>query len=147
MSKLKVGMTAQEITEKWQRRTTAAVPDAVAGVQRVTDSPMEAAANQESKMLQNITKAVTSGRWAAGLRAVPLETWKSVTAKKIQERMGGGVAAATAKRGKFDAYMVNTVNSILPTIKDMPDMTIEDSIARVGTFMRHMNENPYKATR
>jgi len=26
----------------------------------------------------------------------------------------------------------------------MPDMTLEDSVARVEKLMRHMSENPYK---
>jgi len=139
-----VKMPASEISAKWGRNTKAAIPDAIAGVNRVTDSPTEAAAAKEDKMLAGVTRAVQSGKWAAGLRKVSLQDWKTKTAEKMQQRMAGGVDAAKGKRESFDNYLVETINAVLPQIQAMPDLTLEDSVGRVRAMMEHMANNPYK---
>jgi hypothetical protein len=144
MSKGKVSLNANQISEKWNRRMKGAVSDIQAGVDAVTENPAEKAIQKQDKMLQNLTKAVNDGRWAAGLNNVSLSDWKSKTKEKVGQRLASGVDGAMGKRQKFDAYMVNTMNQILPTIQNMPDMTFEDSVNRVRAVMEHMHNNPYK---
>lgn len=141
---LKVKLTPAEISDKWARRTKAAVSDAVAGVNRVTESPTAKAAAKADKMKANLIAAIDDGTWAKRLNGVSLEEWKTKTAAKIGERLAGGVDGAAAKRGKFDAWLVGTLNEVLPTIDALPDLTIEDSVNRVRTFMEHMHKKPYK---
>jgi hypothetical protein len=144
MSKGKVSLNANQISEKWNRRMKGAVSDIQAGVDAVTENPAEKAIQKQDKMLQNLTKAVNDGRWAAGLNNVTLNDWKTKTKEKVGQRLASGVDGAMGKRQKFDAYMVNTMNQILPTIQNMPDMTFEDSVNRVRAVMEHMHNNPYK---
>ena len=139
-----VKLTPAEISEKWERRATAAIPDAIAGVDRVTESPMEKAAAAEDKMLAGVTAAVSSGKWANSLKNVPLDQWKTTTKEKMGQRMAGGISAAKPKRQKFDEYLVGTLNNIMPKIDSMPTMTLQDSIAKMTAMVTAMANNPYK---
>lgn len=145
MSKTKVTLPAAEITDKWARRLKGAVADIQRGIDAVTESPMEKAAAKQDKMLANITAAVQDGRWAAGLRSVNVQDWKSKTKQKVGERLAGGVEAARSKHQQFTQWQVNTLNTILPRIAAMPDLTLEDSIARTAEFIRQMSSNKYKS--
>lgn len=140
----KVKLSPADISEKWARRTKGAVSDIQAGIDRVTESPAAKAVAKQEKMKANLLKSIDDGTWAKRLGEVSLEDWKTKTRAKVAERLAGGVDGATAKRQKFDAHLVNTINEILPKIDAMPDMTLEDSVNRVRTFMDHMSKNPYK---
>lgn len=144
MAKSRVAMSPGSISEKWNRRMKQSVGDIQRGIDSVQDNPMEAAAAKQDKMLQNLTAAVTGGRWAASLRGVNFTDWKNRTKQKVGERLAGGVDASMGKRQAFDTYLVNTLNGVLPQISEMPDMTLEDSVNRVRTLMEHMASNPFK---
>lgn len=140
----KVKLSPVDISEKWARRTKGAVSDIQAGIDRVTESPAQKAIAKKDKMKANLLKSLDDGTWEKRLGEVSLEDWKSKTRAKVAERLAGGVDGAAAKRQKFDTHLVNTINEILPKIDSMPDMTLEDSVNRVRTFMDHMSKNPYK---
>lgn len=140
----KVKLSPDQISEKWARRTKAAVTDIQAGIDRVTEAPGAKAVAKQAKMKQNLLKSIDDGTWAKRLGEVSLEDWKTKTRAKVAERLSGGVDGAAAKRAKFDNYLVGTLNNVLPKIAEMPDMTLEDSVNRVRTFMDHMAKNPYK---
>jgi hypothetical protein len=144
MSKSKVSLSAGQISEKWGRRMKGAITDIQNGIDSVTESPTEKAAAKQDKMLNNLTQAVTSGKWANGLRSVSLSDWKTKTKEKVATRLASGVDAGMAKRQKFDTYLVNTVNAGLSAVNQLPDMTFEDSVNRVRVMMEHMRNNPYR---
>jgi hypothetical protein len=48
------------------------------------------------------------------------------------------------KREAFDKHLVSSLNEILPSIQKMPDMTLEDSVARCRALMEGMAKRPYK---
>lgn len=144
MSKTKVSLTPADITDKWGRRLKGAVADIQKGIDSVDVSPGEKAAAASDKMLANTTEAIANGRWGRAVAKMPLAEWKNLTKAKVAQRLAGGVDGAMGKRREFDNYLANTINSVLPTIAAMPDATIEDSKARVGAFMDHMHNNPFK---
>ncbi len=144
MSKTRVRLSGDKITEKWGRNLKHSVPDVLDGLDGVTESPALKAVEKQEKMLANLTESVRNGTWAKRLGEVSLEDWKRNTKKKVSERMAGGVDASIPKRKKFDSYLVSTLNEVLPEIAGMSDMTLEDSKARVGKLMDHMAAHPYK---
>lgn len=144
MSKERVGLTADRISDKWGRRLKNAVPDIQAGIDTVTEAPTEKAADKQDKMRANLIKAIDEGRWAAGLRKVSLTDWKNKTKAKVGQRLAQGVDEAMPKRKAFDTYLVSTLNEVLPVINAMPDLTLDDSVNRVRALMEHMNTHPYK---
>lgn len=69
------------------------------GIAKVTDSPMAKAASAQSQALyaQNTAAAVSSGRMAAALNAVPLQRWKENASNKGAARLASGAQAAQQK--------------------------------------------------
>ncbi len=133
-------LTTQEYVEKWQRRTTAAAPDIQRGIQRVDSAPTEAAAAKKDKMLANVTAAITSGKWEAGLHRVTLGDWKKAAIEKGIPRISQGVNGAASKMADFASQLLPFQDSLKAQISSMPDLTIEDNINRMVTFTRGMTK-------
>lgn len=134
MSKL----TASEFQEKHARRLKAAVEDVRKGIDRVTENPCEKAAAKQDKMLTNLTAAVTGGKWAAGLKRVSLEEWKKKARDIGVNRIAAGIDGAKTKVIAFAEQLLPHIDAGQTKIKTMPDVTLDDNINRMTTFVRHM---------
>jgi len=134
MSKL----TASEFQEKHARRLKAAVEDVRKGIDRVTENPCEKAAAKQDKMLTNLTASVTSGKWAAGLKRVSLEDWKKKARDIGVNRIAAGIDGAKSKVISFAEQLLPHIDRGQDKIKAMPDVTLDDNINRMTTFVRHM---------
>lgn len=132
-------VTPTEFQEKHARRLKGAVEDIRRGVDRVTNNPCEAAAAKQDKMLAKITDSVTSGKWARNLRRVTLSDWKDKMTNKGIPRIASGIDGAAAKVTAFATDLLPHVDAGVDKVKAMPDLSIEDSIARAGAFIRHMS--------
>ena len=139
-----VTMSAQQFADNWRTGLTSSVQKIKDGIGRVTESPMAKAAQNQDKWVAGIQKAAQSGRWANSLNQVDLQTWKTVTAQKVGERLAGGAQAAVPKVQKFAQYLIPAVNAASQQIDGMPKLTLQDSINRVAAFMTAMAANPYK---
>jgi len=131
-------LTAAEFQEKHARRLSAAVEDVRKGIDKVTVNPCELAAAKQEKMLANLTAAVNDGRWAAGLKRVSLEEWKDKAKNVGAGRIASGINAAKAKVIAFAEQLLPHIDAGQAKIKTMPDITLEDNIARMTDFIRHM---------
>ncbi len=131
-------VSASEFAEKWARRLTAASPDIQRGIQRVDTAPTEKAAAKKDKMLTNLTAAVQSGKWEAGLRRVSLGDWKKAAIEKGIPRLSAGVQGAGTRMTEFATQLLNYEDSLQSQVTSMPDLTIEDSIARMTAWTRGM---------
>ncbi len=145
MAKGKVKLSPTDVSAKWSRRLKGAVTDIQAGIDAVDVSPAEKAIAKKEKMLQNVTAAIQDGRWEKGLAKVTLQDWKNTTKEKVAQRLGQGVDKGMQKRQQFDNWLVGRLNQKLPEIAAMPDMTLEDNIAKMVAMTRHMAEQKYKA--
>jgi len=132
-------MSADEAAAKWARNAAAAVNDFTEGVNRVSESPTAKAADAQVKMLQNIMESINNGTWAASLRNISLEQWKTATATKGSQRYGPGVQAAVGKKAAHNRAIWPHIERLQAEIAAMPDLSIEDSIARMAAFARGMN--------
>ncbi len=133
-------LTAMEFQEKHARRLKAAVEDVRKGIDRVTESPTEKAAAKQDKMLTNLTAAVSSGKWAAGLKRVSLEDWKKAARDIGVNRIAAGIDGAKDKVIAFAEQLLPHIDRGKDKIKGMPDVTLDDNINRMTTFIRHMSE-------
>lgn len=136
MSKL----SPTEFQEKHARRLKGAVEDIRKGIDRVTENPCEKAAAKQDKMLTNLTAAVQSGKWAAGLKRVPLEKWKKQARDVGVNRIAAGIDAAKEKTIAFAEQLLPHIDRGQDKIKGMPDVTLDDNINRMVAFVRHMGE-------
>lgn len=133
-------LTPQEFQEKHARRLKASVEDVRRGIDRVTESPTAKAAAKQDKMLTNLTTAVNSGKWAAGLKRVSLDDWKKVTRDVGVNRIAAGIDAAKDKVVSFAEDLLPHIDRGKDKIKGMSDVTLDDNINRMTTFIRHMSE-------
>lgn len=131
-------LTPKEFQEKHARRLKAAVDDMRKGVERVSESPTKKAAAKADKMRANIVAAIDSGKWAAGLNRVTLEDWKKNMIEKGVGRVASGIDGAAAKVEAFASELLPHVDSGVAEINRLPDVTLEDNINRMTTFIRHM---------
>lgn len=132
-------MTPDEAARKWGQRTTAAVPEYTAGINRVTESPTAKAAGAAEKMMANIMESITSGRWAAALNKVSLTDWKTAATTKGAPRIAAGVQGAISKQAAYYTELWPFLTTLQAEIAAMPNLTLEDSIARAAHYMRQMN--------
>jgi len=133
-----INITAQEYAEKYARRIKAAGQDMIDGVNKVTVAPTQQAAAKQTKMLQNLTAAVTSGKWANGLKKVTLDKWKSDMIDKGVGRVSAGVDASMGKITDFAQQIIPHISAAQAKVSAMPDLTLSDSIQRAATFMTEM---------
>lgn len=135
-----VKVNATQLAEKWGRRLKQATPDIQRGIEGVRESPMEAAADAQDKMLARLTESVRDGKWARGLRRVSLAAWKDAAITKGIGRIAAGVDGASEKMREFAEQLIDHENAGLSRIAGMPNVTLEDSIQRANAWMRHMAE-------
>lgn len=131
-------LTAAEFQEKHARRLKASVEDVRKGIDRVTENPCEKAAAKQDKMLTNLTSAVTSGKWAAGLKRVSLEDWKKAARDIGVNRIAAGIDGAKAKVINFAEQLLPHIDREKSKIASMPDVTLDDNINRMTSFCRGM---------
>jgi len=131
-------LTPAEFQEKHARRLKASTEDIRSGIQKVTDSPMEKAAKKKDKMRANITAALDNGKWEKGLKRVSLSDWKSKAADVGVGRIAAGIDAAASKVQSFAGELLPHIDAVKAQVDKMPDVTLEDSINRMTTFIRGM---------
>lgn len=135
-----INITPEEFADKLARRLKAAIPDIQAGIQKVTENPMQKAATKKAKMLQNVTEAVQSGKWEAGLRRVSLDEWKQKFTEKGVNRIAQGIDSSKDKVVAFATQLLEYEKTLKGQIDQMPDLTLEDSLNRMTTWMRGMSK-------
>ena len=133
-------MSPSEAHEKWKNNLTNSIPYVKAGIDRVTESPMQKAAANEDKWFAGLQKARVSGKYKRGLLNVSLEEWKTKARDIGADRIPAGAAGAEAKQTAFYAKLFPYEDKLQSKIKQMPDTTISDSIARATAWIQGMSE-------
>ncbi|NVM22311.1 MAG: hypothetical protein HWN68_11095, partial [Desulfobacterales bacterium] len=131
-------VTPEEFQEKHARRLKGAVEDIRRGVERVTESPTAKAAAKKTKMKTNLNAAIDSGKWERGLKRVSVDEWKKKTVEKGIDRIAAGIDAAADKQVAFARELLPFIDTQKEGIKKLPDVTLEDNITRMTTFIRGM---------
>jgi len=137
---MSVRLTPEEFAEKHARNLKASTADIRRGVERVDQAPTEKAIAQKEKMLRKLTESVTNGKWEAGLRRVSLQDWKNRMLNKGVNRIAQGIDDAHEKQVAFARDLFEHENRLLQRIDGMPDLTIEDSVARASEWIYGMTE-------
>lgn len=132
-----MGLSAQEIAQKWRNNTAAATASMEAGVNAVTEAPTEKAAQAADRMLAGIQRAVRDGKWQAGLRRVSLEGWKTAMREKAIPRIAVGVAAAEGNFANFMGEFMPHLQQLKARLASMPRGTLDQNIARMVETVRH----------
>jgi hypothetical protein len=133
-------LSPKQFQEKHNRRLKGALEDIRTGVDNVTESPTAKAAKKAEKMRANLIEAIDSGKWANRLNAVTLDQWKEKMRDVGVGRISQGIDAASDKVVAFAEELLPFIESRQNEIKKMPDVTLEDNINRMVTFIRGMSK-------
>lgn len=128
--------SAAEIAKKWVTKLSGASESYREGIQAVAVNPMERAAARESAYAEGVARAVSSGKWKAGLGRVSFQAWKDVTSRKGAERLGSGAREAEGKMSRFLTEFLPVAEQMKQVVKDMPKGTEDAALARVTAAMR-----------
>lgn len=123
---------------KWNSRLKAATTEIREGVDAVTENPALAAAAASEKWVNRVSES--RARFEAGLSRVTLEDWKQATIDKGIPRIAAGADAAVSDVEQFQTELMAFQEGIDRELSGMPDVTLEDSIARATHQMRRMSE-------
>lgn len=137
---MSIKITPAEFTEKHARRLKGAIEDIRTGIERVDKAPSEIAITKQAKMKQHLVESIDNGRWANGLRKVDLASWKASALDKGLGRIASGIDASAAKVTDFASQLLPAVASAQSKVAGMPDLTLEDSINRMTTYIREMSK-------
>ncbi len=133
-------LTPEQYAEKQARNLKNSLPDIRAGIERVSTAPGVAAAAAQTRMKDNLNRAIDDGRWAAKVRGVSLEEWKSAALNKGVDRIAAGIDQAHDKQVQMAGRLLAAVDSSAAKSNAMPKGTIQDSIARMTAFVEDMHK-------
>lgn len=129
--------TAQQTADQWSQGMSGATEKIKRGIQNVTESPTQKAANRSDAYLLGVQRAVANGKYRDGLMAVTLEDWKRAALDKGVGRIAGGAVAAKGKFADFMTQFLPHIQSGLQALASMPRGTLEENINRAVSMMRH----------
>jgi len=138
-------VTAEQYAEKQARRLKASTEDIRRGIAAVTVAPGAQAAKKADKMLRSVTESVTSGEWARRTAGVSLADWQRAAADKGVNRISQGIDAVQPQQVAMATRLLAAVDAASAKVKSMPSDSLEDSIARMTTFVREMSKAKIKA--
>lgn len=107
-------------------------------VDKVTTSPGVSAAAKKTKWVAKMSDPATHDKWERNSRALDLSAWKTITKSKVASNLSTGVTAAEPKLNTRYADMFPYMQSLEDRIAGMPDVTLEDSKARVAAWIDGM---------
>lgn len=122
--------TPQAAADAWATNMAAAQQKITDGINAVTESPTAKAAQSLDKYLNGVQNAVQSGRMAKKLNAVSLSDWKTAALAKVS-RIGSGAQTAKPKMLKHLAAFLPFVQQVRQNVRQMPNATPSDRIARM----------------
>jgi len=135
-----IRVTPDEFVEKHARRTKGALEDLRRGVEAVTEAPGAKAAASADKMRARLVESIDSGKWQRRVGAVTLDDWKTAMLSKGVARVPAGIDAAAGKTKKFATQLLAHETTLKDSVDKMPDLTLEDSIARATAWIRGMSK-------
>lgn len=129
----------QQAAEKWSRNLGASTQTITEGVQAVTVSPTQRAAERVDAYVSGVQRAVADGKYAAGLRRVSLEQWRQSMVQKGVPRIASGANQAVSKMSEFLAELFPHIEACQRTLSQMPRGDLQQNIQRMIANVEHMS--------
>lgn len=112
--------TAQQAAANWVNSQGRATTAYQAGVQGYTGDWSGATVAQQSVMLSNVTQAITSGRWAAGVQRTGTGGWKAATQAK-EANYSTGFSAGASRQAAAIAKIIAAEQQIVASLPPRGD--------------------------
>lgn len=131
-----MALTPQQIAQKWSQRLSSSGDQMKSGAMGVTESPTAKAARNLNKYVQNTQAAVASGRMAAALNGVTLQSWQSDYIAKGIPRIALGAQQGQSKVAEFQTQWAPLMAQVSQQAASMPNNSIDDGLAKVRLVMQ-----------
>jgi hypothetical protein len=109
-------------------------------VNAVSVAPGQQAAAAQATMRQRLLEAIDSGKWAAAVSAVSLQSWKQSMLTNGLPRIADGARKGQPKMQAFLQQFLPYVQRVQQEIKQMPNVTQADRENRMIQNMRLMSQ-------
>lgn len=130
-------LNPQAVSDKWARNLGAAGEAIKAGVQAVSVAPTDKAAAAADRYAAGVARAVTDGKYQAGLRRVSLEDWKQATLRKGLNRIAAGATEGKSKMTAFLSDFIPHLEAGQRMLDSMPRGDLQTNIQRAVSMMQH----------
>ncbi len=112
--------TAQQAAQNWINSAGRAAADWQTGVKNFSGDWAGRTTSQQAVMLNNLTQAITSGRWAAGVTSVGTSGWKQATVDKASNYSTGFQAGASRQAASI-AKIISAEQAIVSSLPPRGD--------------------------
>ena len=132
--------SAEDVAAKWAQNISNAQAGMTAGVQRVTQAPGVAAANQKQRFVSAMQDPATFDKWERGVRSVSLGSWQQSMLTLGIPRAAQG---AQQKKDKFVTAMTALlpfVDNLRNQVRSLPANTQADREQRMLAWSRGMRQ-------
>lgn len=131
-------LTPEEYASKQARNLKNSLQDIRDGISRTTVAPGRQAVAAQDKMRTKVLEAIDSGLWAQKTGSVTLQEWQDAALNKGVDRIGQGIDAAHDKQVQMATRLLPIVDAAAQKARAMPNNTLQDSIARMTSFVTDM---------
>jgi len=127
---------ATTATAAWVRGMGQASQKMTDGVNAVNQSPGQAAAAKADTWQIRVSSADAKAKFIRKTSALSLGDWKNAMLQKGISRVSSGAQAAQSKMLKHLSAFIPFVQNIAANVRNMPNATLEDRIARMTAQVR-----------
>lgn len=128
------------VATKWATNLGNSTPSITAGVDAVSTAPTASAAQAVGKWQAAMAAQKTKDKFVAGLNRVSLSDWQTAMKNKGVARIASGAQSAQPKMAAFLTQLLPYADNVSATIKKMPKLTLQDSIARATQAITMMSQ-------
>lgn len=132
----KVRVAPSDGANAWQAGFGAAGAKYQRGVQNVTAAPNAKAAAALPRWIASVTSKSVQDKFVARNQAVTLESWKSAAVEFGVPNLSRGAQKGQPKYQAFASKFYPYLNGVLSKVASMPNVTLQDRIARATTLMQ-----------
>jgi ABC-type branched-subunit amino acid transport system substrate-binding protein len=130
--------SAETVTQKWLQKAGASGQTWLDGINSVTTAPGQLAIAQGQKWRDKMASQDVYDKWRRKTGSITNEQWKSITTAKGTTRYTSGIQASADKYRQAIGKVLTYEEQGLSTIRAMPNVTLEDAIARSNAWVRWM---------
>ena len=135
-------VTPAQAATNWQSGMANSSAKLIAGVQAVTEAPSTKAIEAIPRMVQGIQAAAASGKIAAGLGRVSLQSWQKSMIDKGAPRVAAG---ATAAKPKVQNFFQQFLPFLATGVSQLPPRgDVNQNIQRAVSMMQYNSQFKYQ---
>lgn len=128
--------TIEQISSAWERGMQGAQQKMREGVEAVTVSPGQRAAEKVDTWQARVSSQEAREKYIRRNQSQNLSEWKQAFVSKGLGRVGAGATAAKPKFSRHMQAFYPHVLSVAEQVRAMPNITLEDRIARAAAQIR-----------